>query len=499
MKDTARDGVRGLPVTWLVDGRPCLVVGAGRVALRKVEAFLAAGARVTVVAPEAAPEIAALAEGGRIRHVARAYESADVAGQAMVVAATDDPAVNAAVLADCRRERIPCGGVDRHWPEGDFITPAVMRRGEMTVAISTGGRSCRQARLVRQSLDRHIEAIESADLLVLGTSHELLSVGEREPFHLAGREQERVGGLIAQVWGVHEFLLLNTCNRIELVATVSKAGAAPAVLRRLLRFDTLKEGRCYAHEGPEAFEHLCLVVSGLRSQSLGENHIAAQMKDALASAVERGWAGGMMQQWVSAALHVSKHIRNEIGSMLRAHELEDVALQYVDAHVRDLPSRRFLVIGAGVVGRGLVEGCLRRGARAVWCYHVRRPEVPPEWGDRVVLCSLNEMKDHLRACDVILSAADAPGHVLHAGHAPFFDQERELRIVDLAMPRNVSPDLERLSPDWTVLDLDGLKNWHRDETGVAEAVLDRGRRLVAQHREMYDAVIQSLQGRNADE
>ena len=100
------------------------------------------------------------------------------------------------------------------------MTPAILRTGDILIAVSTSGKSCRQARLVKDNLRKHLDAVESSDLVVLGTSHELMTAAEREPYHLMFPEREILGHMIAQVWGVHELFILNTCNRIELMAAV---------------------------------------------------------------------------------------------------------------------------------------------------------------------------------------------------------------------------------------------------------------------------------------
>jgi len=126
------------------------------------------------------------------------------------------------VLAACRAERVLCGVLDELWPEGDLITPATYRRDKLIVSITTSGRSCRQARLVRDNIARHLEMTGVADLLVIGTSHEQLPLEKWEPYHLSGRRLEEAGRLLMQIWGVHEFLVLNTCNRNEFVGVAAQ-------------------------------------------------------------------------------------------------------------------------------------------------------------------------------------------------------------------------------------------------------------------------------------
>lgn len=125
------------PVGLVVAGRPVLVVGGGRVAAAKVGELVRCGADVLVVAPEV-DEVVRAHPGVRVSR--RAYESGDVVGQRLVVTATDDPAVNAAVAADADAAGIWVNSADDP-ANCTFTLPSRVRRGPLLATFSTGGRS----------------------------------------------------------------------------------------------------------------------------------------------------------------------------------------------------------------------------------------------------------------------------------------------------------------------------------------------------------------------
>ncbi|HUS83175.1 MAG TPA: bifunctional precorrin-2 dehydrogenase/sirohydrochlorin ferrochelatase [Dehalococcoidia bacterium] len=143
------------PVFLELKGRPCLVVGGGQVAARKVEGLLAAGARVTVVSRSLDPDIAKLAAERRIQHVERPYQHMDLKGYAVVITATDDAQTNQRVAADARQGGVPVNVVDEP-ALCDFILPSVVRRGDVVLAISTGGLSPALARWLREELEAYL-------------------------------------------------------------------------------------------------------------------------------------------------------------------------------------------------------------------------------------------------------------------------------------------------------------------------------------------------------
>jgi siroheme synthase-like protein len=140
------------PVFLEMKDRPCLVVGGGAVAERKVEGLLASGARVTVISPELTPALAALKQDGRLHHVARPYREGDLEGYEVAVVATDDGAANADVAREGRQRRVWVNAVDDP-ANCDFILPSVIRRGDVVIAASTGGTSPALARRLREELE----------------------------------------------------------------------------------------------------------------------------------------------------------------------------------------------------------------------------------------------------------------------------------------------------------------------------------------------------------
>ncbi|MDX9740875.1 MAG: siroheme synthase CysG [Gammaproteobacteria bacterium] len=141
-----------LPIFFHVRGRDCLLVGGGEIAARKAELLLRAGSRLMVVAPELGATLSRLAAAGSLRHRAASFSDADIAGHALVIAATDDPAVNAAVAAAARARGIPVNVVDDP-AHCDFILPSVLDRSPLLVAVSTGGAAPMLARALRARLE----------------------------------------------------------------------------------------------------------------------------------------------------------------------------------------------------------------------------------------------------------------------------------------------------------------------------------------------------------
>jgi len=140
------------PVQLLIKGRSALVVGAGNVALRKIQGLLRAGAHVTVIAPSVHPDVAAL----DVHLIERPYAEGEAARYQLVITCTDDPHVNRQVFRDAEAQGVWVNSADDP-VNCSFILPAVARQGDLTVTISTNGKSPAMAMWLRRKFEAEFD------------------------------------------------------------------------------------------------------------------------------------------------------------------------------------------------------------------------------------------------------------------------------------------------------------------------------------------------------
>ncbi len=140
------------PIFLNLAGRRCVVIGGGSVAERKVEGLLQVGATVTVISPSLTKTLESWAEEGRIGYIMREYRASDLAGNQLAYIATDNPEVNAAAYREGQERGVWVNVADDPL-HCDFILPSALRRGELMVAVSTGGSSPALARAIREELE----------------------------------------------------------------------------------------------------------------------------------------------------------------------------------------------------------------------------------------------------------------------------------------------------------------------------------------------------------
>lgn len=186
--------VEMLPIFLKLQGRPCLVIGAGTIAAPKIASLVRAGGAVTVVAPAANSQVQAWAAAKVIVWLPRTFLETDLQGVFLVITATDAQPVNHAVAEASRAAGILCNSVDDP-PDCDFFYPSVVRRNDLQIAISTAGKSPAFAQRLREEIDGLLpeDAGEWLDQLGETRSRMLaafpLSEGRKHALHLLARRE----------------------------------------------------------------------------------------------------------------------------------------------------------------------------------------------------------------------------------------------------------------------------------------------------------------------
>ena len=423
-----------IPVNLIADARPALVVGYGKVGRRKEKFLRECGASVTVVSPDVAD--ASSAECGTA-FVGRAFKPGDCKGMFLVFACTDDKHVNRAVLEDARKHGVPCCCADMNWANGDFTTPAVVRSNGATVAISTNGASCANAKELRRAIEGFLKSRVEGRIIVLGTNDSMLPDERRAAFHMPPQARREMAKFLYGLKGVEGLVVLNTCNRVEVAVHGSVDVES---VKRLMRFHRLAENEYFVLQDADAFRHAVKVTAGLESAWTGEFHVVNQVKEAIAESLAADLLSGRLKGFFDDVLRASKAVRHAIGDLLEVGEVEETAVEYLASRV-DMQSARIAVLGAGAIGSAVA--CLLKGCNVTVVHH----------------------GEALPQCDALVCALAAPEPVVT-------EKVPGRLVIDLGMPPNCSPEAGAVS-------LDDLKNWRRAKSGALDEAMKRAEAVIS--------------------
>ena len=508
-------------------GRPAVVVGGGEVAFRKVESLLAGGARLKVVAPELHSGIEDLAGRGMVTVERRPYLSGDLQGAMLAVAATSDLEVNRAVAAEASERNLLLNVVDV--PElCNFIVPSVIRRDELTVAISTGGLSPSLAKHIRQKLEETLVPEYGAFLRLLGTlrsrvRRELSLPAQREAFwaevvnsdafevyrsqgEMASLERtegvlqriregepcvvlaiglnhkiapvevrERLAfsdDVVRQVLAdlgrfARERAMVCTCNRMEIYAVPIRPRHAAGEIRGFLQSLTNGEQNgpdispyLYTLHTDRAASHLFSVAAGIDSMILGEPQILGQVRDAYAMAAATGAAGSILSVMFQRALVAGKRARTETGISRNAMSISHAAVELARQVFGDISARTVLVVGAGEMGELAAKNLVDNGAGEVLVVN-RTRERAEALASRIGGTGMgwDGLDEAVRRSDIVITSTGAPTAVFQQDMVASVmrgRRHRPLFFVDIAVPRDVDPDVAEVENVF-IYDIDDLQ------------------------------------------
>jgi glutamyl-tRNA reductase len=467
------------PINLLLKNKRCLIVGGGKVAVRKLTSLLNSGALVSVIDPKPSNQMKIAAERGTISLYERGFTEDDLNGMFLIYLATNDCALNRKIIEMAEVRDILVCSVDANWNKGSFITPASINHNDITIAVSSQGVACRKTKLIKDNLARHISSIENTEIMVIGTDHSLMDLDQRQPIHLSSERKDNVGKLIMTLWGIHEFMLLNTCNRIELIAAGHNDKAIVDMIMMIFKLENLEYGQYYIKSGFEAFRHMCLVSSGLLSQTPGENHTTAQFKASFDYAQEKTWSGSIMKTLNDNILHVSKHIRTDIIPTFKVFEIEELVVTFLKSQARELKGKNVLLVGTGIVGQAIKDILVKEGCSIDWIYYSNKPECKNKG---VTVDSFSMLDEKLPEADIIISALASEQPIITEKMAHLFKQNIE--AIDLGSPRNIIAELTNCK-NIKLTDIEDLKHWHRKNNCDMDIVLEKANCIIDEHKDVY--------------
>ena len=348
-------------------------------------------------------------------------------------------------------------------------------------------------------------------LLSLGISYRSAPVELLERLALTDDAFPKAYRRLADQASVDEGVILSTCNRVEIYASVPSYHAGFQALKRFLaEFAELDPDDLYApvysHYEEAAADHLFDVVAGLDSMVLGEPQILAQVRAAARTAAEEGASGPELASLFSAAARTGRRVRAETGIGASPHAFVEAGVDLAERSVGALSDRRVLVVGAGLMGGLAVDHLQSRGVRDLRVVN-RSAERAERLASRssATAADFGDLASELSDADVVVSLTGAAGTVI-SRTAVEAGAPRRRFLLDLAVPRDVDPAVRHVR-GVELADLTDVRtHLERTSSATEEAVTDARaivedevRRYTARRRsERVAPVIRALRERGED-
>ena len=329
------------------------------------------------------------------------------------------------------------------------------------------------------------------DIVLLGLNHKTAPVDVRECIAFTAEETDRALVMLRGNPTIGESVLFSTCNRIELLMAVDERDAAVRIAKAFIaEFKKVPlsqfENALYQYVGDEAVRHTMQVAASLDSMVVGEPQILGQMKEAYRKATVEKTSGVILNKLLHRTFMVAKKVRTETGIGDHAVSISYAAIELGKKIFGDLEGKRVMLIGAGEMAELAVEHLIRNRAGTITVANrtfSRGVELANRFRGKAI--KFEEIIDCINDVDIVISSTGANDYVLRKNQvkaAMKSRRNRSLFLIDIAVPRDIDPDINRINNAY-VYDIDDLKGI------VDENIEDRNREALKAQRIIDEAVI----------
>jgi glutamyl-tRNA reductase len=329
------------------------------------------------------------------------------------------------------------------------------------------------------------------DIVLLGLNHKTAPIDVRECIAFTDEETDRALMMLRDNPAIGESILFSTCNRIELLMTADKCEAAVAVAKQFLaEFKKVPlsqfEPSLYQYVGDEAVRHTFQVAASLDSMVVGEPQILGQMKAAYRKATQERTSGVILNKLLHRTFFVAKKVRTETGIGDHAVSISYAAIELGKKIFGNLENKQVMLIGAGEMAELAVDHLIRNRAATITVANrtfAKGVELAERFHGKAI--KFEEIIHSIANVDIVISSTGAPEYVLRKSQikdAMKNRRNRRLFFIDIAVPRDIDPDINRINNAY-VYDIDDLKGI------VDENIDDRNREAIKAQRIIDEAVI----------
>mgnify|MGYP000957594960 CR=1 FL=1 len=330
-------------------------------------------------------------------------------------------------------------------------------------------------------------------LITLGINHRTAPVEVRERLAFSSSEIQSVIADLKQLPSLNSFIVLSTCNRTEIYATVPQVDKGICDIKKYLCKRAQLSGdeaNCYFQfwTGEEVVDHLFRVTAGLDSMILGETEIQGQVNDAYQFACSMKTGDRVLNTFFQEAIRLGKRIRTETGIDQHPVSVSYAAVELVRSTFGNLSECSVLIIGAGEMGELALKHLVARGVKTVLVSNrsfYRACILAQEYGGESI--RYDHFLSKLDQADIVIGCTAAAHFVIHAEkvRSVMSERKRPLFFIDIAVPRDIDPAIKEI-PGAVLYDIDDL------EQVVLEGMDDRRKAALAAEEMLQNAVDEFL-------
>lgn len=302
--------------------------------------------------------------------------------------------------------------------------------------------------------------------VLIGVNHKTAPIELRERIAIARADLAEALRALADISGVHECMILSTCNRVEILASVESPEAdLTGFLHRYFSLDpALLQPHIYEHRDRDAVRHLFRVAASLDSMVVGEPQILGQLKEAFTVARESGTVAGQLEHLLQSAFAAAKKVRTETEIGSHSVSIASVAVELARRIFGSLNGRTVFLVGAGKMSELAARHLVAQGAGAILVTNrteERARRMAENIEGKVIprVVPFEEIHEAASQADIVITSTGAPHPIFSRADGQAFLHRRRNRpmfFIDIAVPRDVDPAMGKLEGIF-VYDIDDLQ------------------------------------------
>jgi glutamyl-tRNA reductase len=341
------------------------------------------------------------------------------------------------------------------------------------------------------------QATNAGTLLLFGVNHKSAPVELREQLAIPADRLSEATRSLARTPGVREAMILSTCNRVELL--VCPESGAPDLMSFFNDFfavdDAILKPHVYEYREREAVRHLFRVASSLDSMVVGEPQILGQVKEAYAVARSVGAVQSGLEKLLQNAFNVAKRVRNETEIGSSSVSIASIAVDLAEKIFGSLQNKKVFLVGAGKMSELAARHLVQRGAGSIFVANrtrERAERLASRFGGQVI--PFDDLHKTADRADIIITSTGSPEPIFRPHHGAHFMHRRRNRpmfFIDIAVPRDVDPEMNRVEGIF-LYDIDDLQSVASANQTDRVKEAEQAEAIIAVEVERYQRQLNSL-------
>ncbi|MCQ9205894.1 MAG: glutamyl-tRNA reductase [Omnitrophica bacterium] len=331
------------------------------------------------------------------------------------------------------------------------------------------------------------------NIAVIGLNHKTSPIEVRETVSFTISQREGFLKKLKTFYPFGEFVILSTCNRVEIyIGSRQEEIDIARIIFLLASYHNISRKQVspfiYTYAADEAISHLFEVAVGIDSLVIGETQVLGQMKKSYQQALGLGITGKVLNMAFQRAFAVSKKVRVLTKISEGNVSISSIACQLAEEVLEDFSEKKVLLVGTGKIGRLTLKSLRDRGASTIFVSsrsYEKAKILAEEF--KGVAVRLEEIDDFIVDTDVVISATSAPHCILHSDMVKRIMAKRNNRpifLIDLAVPRDIDPAISKI-PTVHLYNVDSLKRTAEENMKKREKKISHCKEIIAEETELF--------------